>query len=122
MLIKKRFTRLNRDEVYRAILDSQLGAHCKQIPNACLPKRPHRTFLADKLRYMLKSPKCGCRIFKTHRVTADGECVPCFRQKKSELRKRRGRWRRHGSDAAHQAAGCSACIGSVIGKLDLWSA
>jgi hypothetical protein len=36
---------------------------------------------------MLKSPQKAYRIYKTNRVTADGELVPCFRQKKSDLRK-----------------------------------
>jgi hypothetical protein len=52
-----------------------------------LPTNRDRTFLADKLRYLLKSPKNAYRIYKTERVTCDGEIVPCFRQKKSELRK-----------------------------------
>jgi hypothetical protein len=72
---------------YRSIFESQLGAHRKVFPNARLPKKPHRTFLADKLRYVLKSPKCAYRICKTQRVTADGEIVACLRQGKSELRK-----------------------------------
>jgi hypothetical protein len=78
---------MNRDGVYRAILHSQLGAHQRQIPDAYLFKHPERTFLADKLRYVLKSPMKAYRIYKTERVTSDGECVPCLRQKKSELRK-----------------------------------
>jgi hypothetical protein len=85
-VIKKLFARLNRDQVYRSILDSQLGAHWKVIPDTCLPKKPHRTFLADKLRYVLKSPKCAYRVRKSSRVTADGEIVGCLRRKKSELR------------------------------------
>jgi hypothetical protein len=52
-----------------------------------LPKNRDRTFLADKLRYLLKSPKNAYRIYRTERVTSDGELVPCFRQRKSELRK-----------------------------------
>ncbi len=51
-----------------------------------LQKHRGRTFLADKLRYMLKSPKNAYRIYKTERITADGECVGCFRQRKSKLR------------------------------------
>jgi hypothetical protein len=37
--------------------------------------------------FVLKSPKSAYRIYKTNRVTSDGEVVPCFRQNKSELRK-----------------------------------
>jgi hypothetical protein len=84
--MKDRFRRLNEDGVYRSIMDGQLGAHQKQIPNAYLGNGK-RTFLADKLRYMSKSPRKAYRIYKTNRVTSDGEVVPCFRQIKSELRK-----------------------------------
>jgi hypothetical protein len=84
--MKQRFCRLNRDGVYRSIMDGQLGAHQKQIPPEFLDNGK-RTFLADKLRYMLKSPRKAYRIYKANRVTSDGEVVPCFRQKKSDLRK-----------------------------------
>jgi hypothetical protein len=77
---------LNKDAIYRGIMDGQLGAHQKQIPRKFLDGR-QRTFLADKLRYMLKSPRKAYRIYKTNRVSSDGEVVPCFRQKKSDLRK-----------------------------------
>jgi hypothetical protein len=84
--MKKRFRRLNQGRMYLSIMDGQLGAHQKQIPNAYLDNKS-RTFLADKLRYMLKSPRKAYRIYKTKRVASGGEVVPCFRQKKSELRK-----------------------------------
>jgi hypothetical protein len=84
--MQNRFGRLNKEGVYRSIIDSQLGAHQKEIPSKFLANGK-RTFLADKLRYMLKSPRKAYRIYKTNRVTSDGEVVPCFRQKKSELRK-----------------------------------
>jgi hypothetical protein len=45
-----------------------------------------RTFLADKLRYMLNSPQKAYRIYKTEQVTSDGEILSCFRQRKSDLR------------------------------------
>jgi hypothetical protein len=60
--IKKRFCRLNRDGWYLSILDSQRGADQKEILDAQLPKNRDRTFLADKLRYLLKSPKNAYRI------------------------------------------------------------
>jgi hypothetical protein len=85
--IKERFCRLNRDGWYLSILDSQRGADQKEILDACLPNNRDRTFLADKFRYLLKSPKCAYRIYRTERVTSDGELVPCLRQRKSELRK-----------------------------------
>jgi hypothetical protein len=85
--IKKRFSRLNKDGWYVSILHSQRGADQKEIVDGTLPKNSERTFLADKLRYLLKSPQKAYRIYKTERVTSDGEIVPCFRQRKSELRK-----------------------------------
>jgi hypothetical protein len=85
--MKKRFSRLNRDGWYLSILDSQRGADQKEIPDSTLPKNRDRTFLADKLRYFLKSPQKAYRIYKANRVTTDGECVPCLRQRKSNLRK-----------------------------------
>jgi hypothetical protein len=85
--IKKRFCRLNRDGWYLSILDSQRGADQKEILDARLPKNRGRSFLADKLRYLLKSPQKAYRVYKTNRTTSDGELVPCFKQKKSELRK-----------------------------------
>jgi hypothetical protein len=85
--MKKRFCRLNREGWYLSILDSQRGADQKEILDASLPNNRGRTFLADKLRYLLKSPKNAYRLYKTERMTCDGELVPCFRQRKSELRK-----------------------------------
>jgi hypothetical protein len=84
--IKKRFCRLNRDGWYLSILHSQRGADQKEILDARLPTNEDRTFLADKLRYLLKSPRKAYRVYRTERMT-DGELVPCFRQRKSELRK-----------------------------------
>jgi hypothetical protein len=85
--IKSRFSRLNRDGWYLSILESQRGADQKEILDARLPKNRDRTFLADKLRYLLKSPRKAYRVYRTERMTSDGELVPCFRQRKSELRK-----------------------------------
>ena len=70
-----------------SILHSQRGADQKEILDSRLPNNRDRTFLADKLRYLLKSPQKAYRFYRTERVTCDGELVPCFRQKKSELRK-----------------------------------
>ena len=85
--MKKRFCRLNRDGWYLSILNSQRGADQKEIWDSRLPTNRDRTFLGDKLRYLLKSPKAAYRIYRTERVTCDGEIVPCFGQRKSELRK-----------------------------------
>ena len=62
-----------------------VGAHQKQIPNSYLGNS-QRTFFADKLRYMLKSPQKAYRIYKTAGSLRTVKFVPCFRQKKSELR------------------------------------
>jgi hypothetical protein len=88
--IKKRYCRLNRDGWYLSILNSQRGADQKEILDSRLPNNRDRTFLADKLRYLLKSPQKAYRIYKTKRITCDGELVPCLRQRKSNLRK--GDW------------------------------
>ena len=85
--IKKRFRRLNQNGGYLALLPSQLGAYQIEIPDACLPNNPERTFLADKLRYLLKSPQKAYRVYKTERINKNGDLVPCLRQRKSELRK-----------------------------------
>jgi hypothetical protein len=85
--IKKRFCRLNRDGWYVSILATQRGAYQQEIVDRRFPKNRACTFLADKLRYLLKSPKKAYRIYRTERMTPDGELVPCFRQRKSELRK-----------------------------------
>jgi hypothetical protein len=61
--MSERFRRLNQDGIYRSIMDGQLGAHQKQIPPK-FPDNGNRTFLADKIRYMLKSPRTAYRISK----------------------------------------------------------
>jgi hypothetical protein len=83
--MRERFRRLNQDGVYRSLLDSQLGAHQKQIPTKFLANGK-RGFLADKLRYMVKSPQKAYRIYRTEQVTSDGEIRGCVRQRKSDLR------------------------------------
>jgi hypothetical protein len=84
--MKRRFRTLNQGGRYLSILESQRGADQKEIPNARLPTNQRRTFLADKIRYVLKAPRKAYRIGRTERITPDGECVPCFRQGKSDLR------------------------------------
>jgi hypothetical protein len=85
--MKKRFARLNRDGWYVSILNSQRGADQQEIVDRRFPKNRACTFLADKLRYLLKSPKKAYRIYRTERMISEGELVPCFRQRKSQLRK-----------------------------------
>jgi hypothetical protein len=42
--------------------------------------------LADKVCYILKAPKKAYRLYKYEQVTADGEIILRFRQKKDDLR------------------------------------
>jgi hypothetical protein len=62
--IKKRISTLNSNERYLGIMYSQYGAHQKEIPDAVLPTNQGRTFLADKLRYILKSPRKAYRVYR----------------------------------------------------------
>jgi hypothetical protein len=84
--MKTRICQLNFNGRYRGIMYSQYGAHQKEISDAYLPKNQERSFLADKLRYVLKSPRKAYRIYRTERITKDGEVVPCLKQRKSDLR------------------------------------
>jgi hypothetical protein len=81
--MRKRFARLNRQQVYRSIMPGQRGAHQKEIPRNFLTDS-HRTFFADKIRYMLKSP---CKAYRIYHVKnpRNGEQIG-FRQIKSDLR------------------------------------
>jgi hypothetical protein len=82
--MRKRFARLNRQEVYRSIMPGQCGAHQKEISAKFLTDRD-RTFLADKIRYMLKSPCKAYRIYHAKNASGAGEAIS-FRQIKSDLR------------------------------------
>jgi len=84
--IKERIKRLNSNSKYLGIMHSQRGAHQKKIPDTVLAKNQDRTFLADKLRYILKSPRKAYRIYRGQRITKDGEILPCLKQRKSDLR------------------------------------
>jgi hypothetical protein len=84
--MKKRIRKLNNSGKYRGIMQSQRGAHQKEIPNTVLPKNQDRTFLADKLRYILKSPRKAYRLYRGQRITKDGEILTCLKQRKSDLR------------------------------------
>jgi hypothetical protein len=81
--MRKRFARLNRQQVYRSIMPGQRGAHQKEIPRKLLTDSS-RTFLADKIRYMLKSPCKAYRIY--HSGNGSGTDEISFRQIKSDLR------------------------------------
>jgi hypothetical protein len=82
--MRKRFARLNRQGIYRSIMPGQRGAHQKEIPAKFLTDS-NRTFLADKIRYMLKSPCKAYRIY--HAKNGSGtEDEISLRQIKSDLR------------------------------------
>jgi hypothetical protein len=74
--MKDRIERLNRD-VLLPIAKGLDGAHQK-----CISKGK----LASKIAYMLKAPQKGYRLFKIEVVTADGEIIPKFIQRKQDLR------------------------------------
>jgi hypothetical protein len=82
--MRKRFARLNLQQVYRSIMPGQRGAHQKQIPCEFLTDSG-RTFFADKIRYMLKSPCKAYRIYHAKNGSGDEDEVS-FRQIKSDLR------------------------------------
>jgi hypothetical protein len=75
--ITTRIERLNKEGILLPIADGLAAAHQKQIS---------RGKLADKFCYMLKAPKKAYRLYKYEQVTADGEIIIRFRQKKDDLR------------------------------------
>jgi hypothetical protein len=75
--IKTRIERLNNEGILLPIADGLAAAHQKRISKGRL---------ADKICYILKAPKKAYRLFKWEQVTADGEIVLRFRQKKQDLR------------------------------------
>jgi hypothetical protein len=82
--MRKRFARLNRHQVYRSIMPGRRGAHQKEIPAKFLTDS-NRTFFADKIRYMLKSPCKAYRIYHAKNGSGTGD-ETSFRQIKSDLR------------------------------------
>jgi hypothetical protein len=82
--MRRRFARLNKQQVYRSIMPGQRGAHQKEIPFKFLTDSG-RTFFADKIRYMLKSPCKAYRIYHAKNGSGTEDDVS-FRQIKSGLR------------------------------------
>jgi hypothetical protein len=74
--IKTRIEGLNKGSLL-PIADGLPAAHQKRISKGKL---------ADKFCYMLKAPKKAYRLYKYEQVTADGEIILRFRQKKDDLR------------------------------------
>jgi hypothetical protein len=75
--IKARIESLNKQGILLPIADGLAAAHQKQISKGKL---------ASKVCYILKAPKKAYRLFKYEQVTADGEIILRFKQKKDDLR------------------------------------
>jgi hypothetical protein len=75
--IKTRIESLNKEGILLPIADGLAAAHQKRISKGKL---------ASKVAYMLKAPRKAYRLFKWEQVTADGEIVLRFKQKKDDLR------------------------------------
>jgi hypothetical protein len=75
--IRTKIEGLNKEGILLPIADGLPAAHQKRISKGKL---------ADKFCYLLKSPKKAYRLYKYEQVTADGEIIPKFRQKKDDLR------------------------------------
>src|ERR1700730_9772509 len=74
--IRTRIDSLNEGSLL-PIADGLPAAHQKRISKGKL---------ADEFCYLLKSPKKAYRLYKYEQVTADGEIIPKFKQKKDDLR------------------------------------
>jgi hypothetical protein len=59
------------------IADGLAAAHQKRISKGKV---------ADKIAYVLKAPRKAYRLFKREFMTADGEVICTFRQKKADFR------------------------------------
>jgi hypothetical protein len=75
--IRTRIENLNKDGILLPIADGLAAAHQKLISKGQL---------ASKLAYILKAPRKGYRLYKYEHVTADGEIIFRFKQKKDDLR------------------------------------
>ena len=75
--LRKRIDRLNDKRVLLPIADGLAAAHQKRISKGKL---------ASKIAYVLKAPKKAYRLFKREFITADGEVICTFRQKKADFR------------------------------------
>jgi hypothetical protein len=73
----KRIDRLNNQRILVPIADGLPAAHQRRISHGKM---------ADKIAYVLKAPKKAYRLFKREFMTADGEVICTFRQKKADFR------------------------------------
>jgi hypothetical protein len=75
--LRKRIDRLNNQRILLPIAHGLSAAHEKRIS---------KSKLASKIAYVLKAPKKAYRLFKRELITADGEVICTFRQKKADFR------------------------------------
>jgi hypothetical protein len=75
--VKTRIESLNKEGILLPIADGLAAAHEKRISKGKL---------ADKICYLLKSPKKAYRLYKYEQITPDGEILLRFKQKKDDLR------------------------------------
>jgi hypothetical protein len=75
--IRTRIESLNRKRILLPIADGLAAAHQKRISKGKL---------ADKIAYILKAPRKAYRLYKWEQVTADGQIILRFKQKKDDLR------------------------------------
>src|SRR6266478_3151011 len=75
--IKARIESLNKEGILLPIADGLAAAHQKRISKGKL---------ADKIAYILKAPRKAYRLYKYEQITADGEIILRFKQKKDDLR------------------------------------
>jgi hypothetical protein len=71
--LRKRIDRLNNQRILLPIADGLPAAHQKRISKGKV---------ADKIAYVLKAPKKAYRLFKRELITAEGEVISAFKQKR----------------------------------------
>jgi len=99
--LRKRIDRLNERRIFLPIADGLAAAHQKRISKGKV---------ADKIAYVLKAPRKAYRLFKREFMTADGEVICTFRQKKADFRPG-GTFNRFPIDAGHVSGSARRCRG-----------
>ena len=80
--IKQRMEQLNASGKYRVVGPGPIGAHGALIPKT---QRGGKLPLADKFRYLAKSPRKAYRLGRGEYQTKDGELLPYFKINKQNL-------------------------------------
>jgi hypothetical protein len=75
--LAERTERLNDNAILLPIADGLAAAHQKRISTGMVGR---------KIGYILKAPRKAYRLFKRVQITADGEVIDKFKQKKSDFR------------------------------------